>query len=171
MIFPSKGAFAKVYEIVDIATKEMDAGKIISKKLLTKDNQKEKKTKEKAIHSSRSHLNIVKFHGFFEDDYNIYIVLELRKKNSMMELHKRHDSLHVKIGVFGLATSTEYGGERKETMSSTTNYAAPEIITGKGQLYKVPNQRNHILEVNGVPVESSSLTNNLHDAITTTSAH
>uniref|UniRef100_A0A1A9W593 Protein kinase domain-containing protein n=1 Tax=Glossina brevipalpis TaxID=37001 RepID=A0A1A9W593_9MUSC len=55
--------------------------------------QQEKKTQEMAIDNSLSHLNIVKFHGFFEDDYNIYIVLELCKKNSMMELHKRHKTL------------------------------------------------------------------------------
>lgn len=45
-----------------------------------KHNQKEKMTQEITIHRSLNHPNIVKFHGFFEDSYNVYIVLELCKK-------------------------------------------------------------------------------------------
>lgn len=41
---------------------------------------KEKITKEITIHRDLLHPNIVKFHGFFEDSVNIYIVLELCKK-------------------------------------------------------------------------------------------
>uniref|UniRef100_A0A1B0AVZ3 polo kinase n=1 Tax=Glossina palpalis gambiensis TaxID=67801 RepID=A0A1B0AVZ3_9MUSC len=93
MRFFGKGGFAKCYEIVDVATNEVYAGKIVSKKLLMKHNQKEKMTQEITIHSSISHPNIVKFHGFFEDSYNIYIVLELCKKRSMMELHKRRKTI------------------------------------------------------------------------------
>lgn len=67
----------------------MYAGKIVSKKLMIKHNQKEKMTQEIQIHKSLSHKNIVGFHSFFDDPYNVYIVLELCKKRSMMELHKR----------------------------------------------------------------------------------
>lgn len=89
MRFFGKGGFAKCYEIIDVATGEVFAGKIVSKKLMMKHNQKEKMTQEITIHRSLDHKNIVGFHSFFDDPLNIYIVLELCKKRSMMELHKR----------------------------------------------------------------------------------
>lgn len=46
-------------------------------------------TQEIQIHKSLLHKNIVGFHSFFDDSSNVYIVLELCKKRSMMELHKR----------------------------------------------------------------------------------
>ncbi|XP_037891931.1 serine/threonine-protein kinase polo-like [Glossina fuscipes] len=85
--------FAKCYEIVDVATNEVYAGKIVSKKLLMKHNQKENMTQAITIHRSISHPNIVKCHGSFEDNHNIYIVLELCKKGSMMELYKRRKTI------------------------------------------------------------------------------
>lgn len=47
---------------------------------MTKHNQREKITQEIAIHRSLNHKHVVGFHGFFEDDNNIYIVLELCRK-------------------------------------------------------------------------------------------
>ncbi|KAI8123481.1 Serine/threonine-protein kinase polo [Lucilia cuprina] len=93
MRFFGKGGFAKCYEIIDVVTNDVYAGKIVSKKLMMKHNQKEKMTQEITIHRSLNHANIVKFHGFFEDSANIYIVLELCKKRSMMELHKRRKTI------------------------------------------------------------------------------
>ncbi|XP_017479535.1 PREDICTED: serine/threonine-protein kinase polo [Rhagoletis zephyria] len=93
MRFFGKGGFAKCYEIVDVETNNVYAGKIVSKKLMMKHNQKEKMSQEITIHKSLSHENIVKFHSFFEDSYNIYIVLELCKKRSMMELQKRRKTI------------------------------------------------------------------------------
>lgn len=75
-----QGGFAKCYEITDIKTGNVYAGKIIPKKLMTKHNQREKITQEIAIHRSLNHRHVVGFHGFFEDDLNIYIVLELCRK-------------------------------------------------------------------------------------------
>lgn len=54
-----------------------------------KHNQKEKMTQEITIHKSLQHKNIVRFLNFFDDANNVYIVLELCKQRSMMELHKR----------------------------------------------------------------------------------
>ena len=71
-----------------MATGRSYAGKIVSKKLLVKANQKEKMTQEINIHRSVSHKHIVGFHGFFEDDDFVYVVLELCHKRSLMELHK-----------------------------------------------------------------------------------
>ncbi|XP_033244020.1 serine/threonine-protein kinase polo-like [Drosophila miranda] len=93
MRFFGKGGFAKCYEIIDVKTDDVFAGKIVSKKLMIKHNQKEKTAQEITIHRSLNHPNIVKFHSYFEDVQNIYIVLELCKKRSMMELHKRRKSI------------------------------------------------------------------------------
>jgi len=76
----SQGGFAKCYEIIDVETDDVFAGKIVSKKLMIKHNQKEKTAQEITIHRSLNHPNIVKFHSYFEDVQNIYIVLELCKK-------------------------------------------------------------------------------------------
>lgn len=71
-----------------MTTNEIFAGKIVSKKFLLKNNQKDKMTQEILIHKSLRNSNIVAFHSFFEDNDFIYIVLELCRKRSMMELHK-----------------------------------------------------------------------------------
>lgn len=100
--FLGKGGFAKCYELTDMETKEILAGKIISKTMLTKPHQKEKMSMEIAIHrsvgqkkslGSQPHRHIVGFRGFFEDDDYIYILLELCRRRSMMELHKRRKAL------------------------------------------------------------------------------
>ncbi|VVC88676.1 serine/threonine-protein kinase polo isoform X2 [Leptidea sinapis] len=91
--FFGKGGFARCYEMQDITTNEVYAGKVVSKKLLVKSTQKEKTAQEISIHRSLKHKHVVGFHSFFEDSLNIYIVLELCKRRSMMELHKRRKAL------------------------------------------------------------------------------
>ncbi|XP_020631730.1 serine/threonine-protein kinase PLK1-like [Orbicella faveolata] len=83
--FLGKGGFAKCYELTDMETKEILAGKIISKTMLTKPHQKEKMSMEIAIHrsvgfKSETHKHIVGFRGFFEDADYIYILLELCRR-------------------------------------------------------------------------------------------
>ncbi|XP_036143219.1 serine/threonine-protein kinase polo isoform X2 [Monomorium pharaonis] len=91
--FFGKGGFAKCYEITESKSHQVFAGKIVPKSLMTKSNQREKMTQEIAIHQSLNHKHIVGFHGFFDDSNNIYIILELCRKRSMMELHKRRKAL------------------------------------------------------------------------------
>lgn len=69
--------------------KQTYAGKIVSKQLMQKHNQKDKMTQEITIHKQLSHPNVVRFLSFFDDDKNVYIILELCTQRSMMELHKR----------------------------------------------------------------------------------
>ncbi|XP_046832578.1 serine/threonine-protein kinase polo isoform X2 [Vespa crabro] len=88
-----KGGFARCYEIRESKSHHVFAGKIVSKSIMTKSNQREKMTQEIAIHQSLNHRNIVGFYGFFDDAQNIYIILELCRKRSMMELHKRRKAL------------------------------------------------------------------------------
>lgn len=69
------------------------AVKVVSKKILVKDKSKEKMVQEIDIHKSLNHRNIVGFHSVFDDVSNIYMVLELCKSRSMMELLKRRKIL------------------------------------------------------------------------------
>jgi hypothetical protein len=75
-----QGGFAKCYEITDVKTNEVFAGKVIPKKLLLKHNAREKVVQEINIHKSLNHKHVVGFHGFFENNGNIYIILELCKR-------------------------------------------------------------------------------------------
>lgn len=91
--FLGKGGFAKCYEFENTATKEVFAGKVVSKKLLMKPHHREKMFQEIQIHSSLSHKYIVSLHSYFEDDENVYIILELCRKRSLTEMHKRRRTL------------------------------------------------------------------------------
>lgn len=88
-----KGGFAMCYEITNLRNKRLYAGKVVSKDMLVKENQREKIVQEIQIHRSLSHPNIVGFNGYFEDSQNIYIILELCVNRSMMELHRRRKTL------------------------------------------------------------------------------
>ncbi|XP_069760783.1 serine/threonine-protein kinase PLK1 isoform X2 [Narcine bancroftii] len=91
--FLGKGGFAKCYEIVDMESGEVFAGKIVPKSLLLKPHQREKMSMEISIHKELQHGNVVAFHGFFEDDNFVYVVLELCRRRSLLELHKRRKAV------------------------------------------------------------------------------
>lgn len=85
--FLGKGGFAKCFEITDMETKQVFAGKIVPKSLILKQHQREKMSSEISIHKSLNHANIVGFHGFFEDDDFVYVVLEIcRRRVRIWEL-------------------------------------------------------------------------------------
>lgn len=48
---------------------------------------------EITIHQTLNHANVVKFETFFEDSDNVYILLELCARRSLMELHKRRKAV------------------------------------------------------------------------------
>ncbi|XP_055062008.1 serine/threonine-protein kinase PLK1 isoform X2 [Misgurnus anguillicaudatus] len=91
--FLGKGGFAKCYEITDMNTKEVFAGKVVPKSMLLKPHQKEKMSTEIAIHKSLDNPHVVGFHGFFEDDDFVYVVLEICRRRSLLELHKRRKAV------------------------------------------------------------------------------
>ncbi|KPP61270.1 serine/threonine-protein kinase PLK1-like [Scleropages formosus] len=91
--FLGKGGFAKCYEITDVDTKEVFAGKVVPKALLLKPHQKEKMSMEITIHKSLDHPHVVGFHGFFEDEDFVYVVLEICRRRSLLELHKRRKAV------------------------------------------------------------------------------
>ncbi|NP_998844.1 serine/threonine-protein kinase PLK1 [Xenopus tropicalis] len=91
--FLGKGGFAKCYEITDLESREVFAGKIVPKTMLLKPHQKDKMTMEIAIQRSLDHRHVVGFHGFFEDNDFVYVVLELCRRRSLLELHKRRKAV------------------------------------------------------------------------------
>lgn len=91
--FLGKGGFAKCFEITDLESKQVYAGKIVPKSLILKPHQREKMTSEIAIHKSLNHPNIVGFQGFFEDEDFVFVVLELCRRRSLLELHKRRKAV------------------------------------------------------------------------------
>ncbi|XP_052245171.1 serine/threonine-protein kinase PLK1-like isoform X2 [Dreissena polymorpha] len=50
-------------------------------------------TQEISIHREITYKHVVKFHSFFEDSDNVYILLELCRRRSLMELHKRRKAV------------------------------------------------------------------------------
>lgn len=83
--FLGKGGFAKCYEITDVETKQVFAGKVVPKSLILKQHQREKMTSEISIHQSLNHPNVVGFHGFFEDDDFVFVVLEICRRRVSAE--------------------------------------------------------------------------------------
>ena len=91
--FLGKGGFAKCYELTDLETNVLYAAKWITKASLSKPRAKQKLKSEIKIHKSLAHPNVVKFHHYFEDKENIYILLEICKNKSLNDLVKRRKRL------------------------------------------------------------------------------
>lgn len=87
--FLGKGGFARCYELKKLSDGDISAGKIVPKALLTKPHQREKMAQEITLHKVLKHPYIVKLYDYFEDKDFVYIVLELCRRRSLMELHKR----------------------------------------------------------------------------------
>ena len=69
------------------------AGKIVPKSLLVKPHQREKMAQEITLHKTLNHPYVVKLDNFFEDSNFVYIILELCRRRSLMELHKRRKAI------------------------------------------------------------------------------
>jgi len=82
-----------VYEVVNTETKRVYAAKIMPKSSLTKSRQRQKLVSEIKIHKSLNHKNIVKFEHVFEDNENVYILLEICQHQTLNELIKRRKRL------------------------------------------------------------------------------
>lgn len=74
--------------MVNMKTNEAFAAKIVPKKLINRHNLQDKIKQEVLIHKSLKHKNVVSFHSFLEDYNFVYIILELCRKRSMLELRK-----------------------------------------------------------------------------------
>ena len=88
-----KGGFARCYLFTCCETMEIYAGKVVAKKSLKKKRAKQKLLAEIRTHKSLDHPNIVKFRNYFEDDNNVYLMLEVCHNQTMMELVRRRKRL------------------------------------------------------------------------------
>jgi polo-like kinase 1 len=91
--FLGKGGFARVYEMTSLETHNTMAAKVISKESLTKNRAKQRLMSEINIHQSLHHPNIIKFEHFFEDEENVYTLLETCGNQTMSELLRRRERL------------------------------------------------------------------------------
>ena len=106
-----EGGFAHCYELFDEETHRSIAGKIIPKKNLIKSRAKQKLISEIKIHKSIHHENIVNFEHYFEDEDNVYMLIELCPNQTLRELLKRRKTLtelEVQYYVYQLVKALQY---------------------------------------------------------------
>lgn len=90
--FLGEGGFARCFQMKD------EKGKIFAAKTVAKLSIKSEKTRKKLlseiqIHKSMKHPNIVQFTDCFEDETNVYILLEICPNGSVMELLRQRKHL------------------------------------------------------------------------------
>ena len=91
--FLGKGGFAKCYEFTALEKNRTLAAKIIPKASLKKTRHRQKLLSEIRIHRSLNHPHIVKFEHVFEDNENVYILLEMCTNQTLNDLCKRRKRL------------------------------------------------------------------------------
>ena len=91
--FLGKGGFAKCYEFTNMENNKVMAAKIIPKSTLKKSRHRQKLLSEIKIHRGLNHPNIVKFEHVFEDNENVYILLEMCTSQTLNDLCKRRKRL------------------------------------------------------------------------------
>ncbi|KAL0489178.1 serine/threonine-protein kinase PLK4 [Acrasis kona] len=85
-IFIGRGGFAKVYKATSRHTKEVVAIKQIDKEEATKNNHLKHIQQELENHLNMEHPHIVKLYHFFEDDVNLYLVMEYCEKGDLSSM-------------------------------------------------------------------------------------
>lgn len=86
-VFLGEGGFARCFQMKD-ALGQIYAAKTVAKALIKNEKTKTKLLLEIKIHKSLKHPNIVNFVDCFEDDVNVYILLEICPNQLLMELLK-----------------------------------------------------------------------------------
>lgn len=71
----------------------MYAAKCIAKESLQRSSSRSKLVNEIKIHRTLNHTGVVRFERYFEDENNVYILLELCRNETLMELLKRRKRL------------------------------------------------------------------------------
>ena len=89
-----KGGFAQCFRATDLQTFEELAAKVVDKKSIMREAQRQKLMTEIKLHRTLKHKNIVEFKRFFEDKYDVYIMLELCEHHSLAEMLYIRKHLH-----------------------------------------------------------------------------
>ncbi|ORX87490.1 Pkinase-domain-containing protein [Anaeromyces robustus] len=87
-----EGGFAVCYEVVDEKGNTY-AAKVVSKQSLKGEKQRSKLIGEIKIQKSLHHQNIVRFYDVFEDSENVYMIIEICRNNTLVELLKKRKRL------------------------------------------------------------------------------
>lgn len=90
--FLGEGGFARCFQMKD-DTGRTFAAKTVAKASIKNDKTKTKLLSEIKIHKSMHHPNVVEFIDCFEDDVNVYILLEICPNQSLMDLLKHRKLL------------------------------------------------------------------------------
>lgn len=109
--FLGKGGFAKCYEFTNMENNKIMAAKIIPKATLKKSRHRQKLLSEIKIHRGLSHTNVVKFEHVFEDNENVYILLEMCTNQTLNDLCKRRKRLtefEAQYYIWQIVTSLKY---------------------------------------------------------------
>ena len=88
-----RGGFARCYEFICQDNNRVFAAKVVNKQNLVKDRQKQKLRTEIKIHKSLHHNQVVAFEHNFEDEENVYMLLEVCQNQTLNELLKRRVKL------------------------------------------------------------------------------
>eukprot|EP00842_Homolaphlyctis_polyrhiza_P003477 jgi/Hompol1/412/HPOL_003644-RA len=105
-----QGGFARCYEVTDSEANRF-AVKVVHKPSLKSSKQTQKLLSEIKIHKSFAHPSIVKFHHVFEDDENVYMILELCENKTFVDMLKKRKRLtepEVRYYMFQLLDSVRY---------------------------------------------------------------
>ena len=110
-----RGGFASVYRARNRRTGKVCALKIMEKETISKYKMEDRVIQEINIHSRMRFPGIVRFYGHFEDEENVYMVLELCEGGNLYRLLKQHGPLRERDAakvIKQLLQSLEYMHER-----------------------------------------------------------
>jgi len=109
--FLGKGDFSKCYELTCSENKKKFAAKFIPKNNIIKSSVKWNLISEIKIHKSCYHHHIVAFEHYFEDNENVYLLLEQCENGTLKEFLKKKQNLtelEVKYYIVQLIKALKY---------------------------------------------------------------
>ncbi|KAI8904820.1 PLK protein kinase, partial [Gorgonomyces haynaldii] len=107
--FLGQGGFARCYAVLH--NRKRLACKVVSKPSLKSQKQRQKLLSEIKIHQSLLHPTIVQFLHVFEDDDNVYMILELCENRTFVEMLKQRKRItdpEIKFYMHGLLEGVKY---------------------------------------------------------------
>ncbi|CCG83819.1 protein of unknown function [Taphrina deformans PYCC 5710] len=110
-----EGGFARCFEVTDFQGTRL-AAKCVAKKSITSEKIKMKLLGEIKVHKSMDHPNIVRQLDCFEDDVNVYMILDICTNGTLAEmLRKRTRFTEPEVRYFGLQIlgATKYMHSRR----------------------------------------------------------